>query len=278
MSDKERFTREIEEYWAYEHLHRYYFASQFVGKKVVLDIASGDGYGSEILSRNALKVFGVDISENTILNAHQIYKKNNLEFFVGDVLDIPVQDNSIDIITCFETLEHVDEHEKVFQEFKRVLKNNGLLIISSPNKKYYSDESGYQNQYHKKELYKNEFEGLIQYHFKYTYLYKQSTVLASFISSDKPSELNEYFEGDFNEARQNFNFNIDPIFLIGICTDVPLAANPSNSIFQFSKVLNGMKLPNLIYEFSQLNERISRLNKPRFKRLLQTFKKIVFRH
>jgi ubiquinone/menaquinone biosynthesis C-methylase UbiE len=278
MSDKERFTKEIQEYWAYEHLHRYYFASQFVGKKVVLDIASGDGYGSEILSRNALKVFGVDISENTILNAQQSYKKDNLEFFVGDVLDIPVKDNSVDIITCFETLEHVDEHEKVFQEFKRVLKNNGLLIISSPNKKYYSDESGYQNPYHKKELYKNEFEELIQNHFKYTYLYKQSTVLASFISSDKSSELNQYFEGDFNEARQNSNFNIDPIFLIGICTDVPLLSNVTNSIFQFSKVLNGMKLPNLIYEFSQLNERISRLNKPRFKRLLQTFKKIVFRH
>ena len=62
---------------AIEHLHRYALAKKYVNNKVVLDIASGEGYGSNLLCANAKHVYGVDIEEKVIERAKKKYKKNN---------------------------------------------------------------------------------------------------------------------------------------------------------------------------------------------------------
>lgn len=156
-----------------EHLHRYAIANDFVSDKVVLDIASGEGYGSYILSNNALEVIGVDIDVDTVKNAGEKYSKNNLRFIVGSADSIPVESNSIDVVVSFETIEHHDKHEEMFLEIKRVLKQDGLLIMSSPDKKYYSDIPRFKNKFHIKELYFEEFEILTKKHFTSAKFYVQ---------------------------------------------------------------------------------------------------------
>ena len=143
-----------------EHLHRYAVALNFVENKMVLDIACGEGYGANLLAEKASAVTGVDIDEITIKKAEQKYKRSNLGFIKGDVLSIPVADNTIDVAISFETIEHISEHEKMIFEIKRVLKDDGIFIVSTPDKKNYSDESGYVNLHHQKELYENEFKEL----------------------------------------------------------------------------------------------------------------------
>ena len=140
-----------------EHLHRYRFAGRLVAKKIVLDIASGEGYGSAYLAQNAKRVFGVDIAVKAVESARQKYQRSNLKFIEGSCSDIPLKDASVDIVVSFETIEHHAEHEAMMREITRVLRPRGLLIISTPDKLEYSDKPGFRNPFHVKELYREEF-------------------------------------------------------------------------------------------------------------------------
>ena len=76
-----------------EHLNRYYFVTtQFDLKgKTILDIASGEGYGSNILAQHAKQVFGVDIAEEAVTHANSKYKSNNLQYLQGSATNIPIE-------------------------------------------------------------------------------------------------------------------------------------------------------------------------------------------
>jgi ubiquinone/menaquinone biosynthesis C-methylase UbiE len=153
----------------YEHLHRYAFAVQFVSGKRVLDLASGEGYGSYMLSKEADNVVGIEIDQDTIVHAKNKYKNFNINFIQGSVLDVPIDGEKLfDIIVCFEALEHVKDHEKLLSEVKRLLKDDGLFIVSTPNKGTYTDETNYSNPYHIKELYLKEFTDLLHNYFSNT--------------------------------------------------------------------------------------------------------------
>lgn len=73
------------------HLHRYTLAMNIIIDKDVLDIASGEGYGSHLMSYKANHVYGVDIDEDTIKAASKKYKKNNLEFILGSTSSITIK-------------------------------------------------------------------------------------------------------------------------------------------------------------------------------------------
>src|SRR4051812_36604484 len=79
---------------AYEHLHRYALAAQLAAGKVVLDVASGEGYGSALLARTGRAVIGIDIDPGTVAHASQAYPGRNLTFRVGSCWDLPVPDGS----------------------------------------------------------------------------------------------------------------------------------------------------------------------------------------
>jgi 2-polyprenyl-3-methyl-5-hydroxy-6-metoxy-1,4-benzoquinol methylase/GT2 family glycosyltransferase len=151
----------------YEHLHRYAYASQFVRAKKVLDLACGEGYGSYLLARTAESVVGVDIDENAIKHARNKYIKQNLEFKVGSVTEVPIAGECrFDVAVCFEALEHIEDHHKLLSEVKRLLAREGLFIVSTPNKTVYTDEPQYNNPFHVHELYFDEFRELFEKYFK----------------------------------------------------------------------------------------------------------------
>jgi ubiquinone/menaquinone biosynthesis C-methylase UbiE len=144
-----------------EHVHRYAIEVELARGKRVLDIACGEGYGSSLLSRVAAQVIGVDIAEDAIAHARATYAHANLQFLLGSCASIPVADRSIDLVVSFETIEHHDQHEAMMREIRRVLRTDGVMVISSPDKYEYSDVPGYRNPFHAKELYRDEFEGLL---------------------------------------------------------------------------------------------------------------------
>src|SRR5262249_16953249 len=76
---------------AYEHWHRYLYASQFVAGKEVLDVASGEGYGSDLLARAAKHVVGVDADPEAVRHAGSKYLRPNLEFRCGLAEAIPCE-------------------------------------------------------------------------------------------------------------------------------------------------------------------------------------------
>src|SRR5436309_13222977 len=97
----------------YEHLHRYAFATQFVRNKRVLDLASGEGYGSNLIAKTAKQVVGIDIDEQAVRHTKNKYFLPHLDFKVGSILDVPNAGNGLfDDIVCFEALEPFRDHYK----------------------------------------------------------------------------------------------------------------------------------------------------------------------
>jgi SAM-dependent methyltransferase len=178
----ERFIPTVDGVMKYEHFHRYALCLPFVEGKTVLDIASGEGYGSAYLATRAKSVIGVDVDKVTVAHSRQKYDSvSNLRFSTGSADSMPIETSSIDVVTSFETIEHHDRHKEMFEEIKRVLRPDGLLIISSPNRVTYSEQRHYKNEFHVKELDCDEFVALISAHFKYQAVFGQRFVLGSFV-------------------------------------------------------------------------------------------------
>ena len=180
----ERYLTEVGGDIELEHMHRYMFCRDVVSEKVVLDIACGEGYGSHFISEFAKTVIGMDVSQEAVEHAKRKYVKENLKFEVGECQSIPLEDNSVDVVVSFETIEHHDKHVEMISEIKRVLCSNGILIISSPNKLEYTDKRNYQNEFHVKELYREEFLSLLSSSFKNTQVFGQRIVFSSVVASE----------------------------------------------------------------------------------------------
>ena len=189
MSDKleftgERFTPECEREIWYEHFHRYAFAALFSRGARVLDAACGEGYGAALLAAHAGSVTGVDISADTIGHAKQRYGSvANLEFETADCTRLPFADDAFDLVVSFETLEHLAEQEALLAEFRRVLDPAGFLLLSSPDKAVYSDLEGVENEFHVRELYRDELERLVAAEFPARRMLGQKLVFHSAIWS-----------------------------------------------------------------------------------------------
>ena len=178
-----------------------------------------------------------------IKNAKQKYQKKNLSFLEGSALHIPVQSSSIDVIISFETIEHLEEQGEMMKEFKRVLKPNGKLLISSPAKEVYHLRDP-ENPYHLKELATAEFRELCSRNFKFCDFYTQRIIIGSLIRSSENSEHNKdviFYDGDYNrlvqgELIQKDRFFNIPFFNLALCSD-DNSDKIASSFFDASKVI-----------------------------------------
>ena len=161
----ERFLPECAGEMIYEHWHRYLIVRNYLAGKRVLDVASGEGYGTHLLSKAAASVVGADISADVVAHANSRYTNENLRYVAADCTQIPELDASFDVIVSFETIEHMTKHEAFLREVDRLLAPAGIFIISSPNRPEYSDKTGYKNEFHVKELDHAELKTLLDPHF-----------------------------------------------------------------------------------------------------------------
>jgi len=227
----ERFVPELHGDIELEHIHRYLQASEIAEGKMVLDIACGEGYGSAILANKATYVTGVDISSAAIQHAGRTYQKANLEFKVGSCADIPLPDASVDLVVSFETIEHHDQHHEMMREIKRVLRPSGVLLISSPEKRSYSDQGQSRNPYHVKELYQHEFEQLLQLYFRNTVYFGQRILYGSsiFSFSCQTAVVCHQKQGDGMVSTPGVR---DPLYLIALASDNALPRVSSSVLEQ----------------------------------------------
>lgn len=170
-----------------EHMSRYYFAAQFVAGKYVLDAACGTGYGSAILAHDAEKVAGIDISQESVQYAAQKYGDSHVSFQQASVESIPYPDSTFDVVVSFETLEHVSEmaQGQFLREIRRVLKPDGVLVMSTPNHTVYGKRGA--NTFHEKELTYTEFKCFLDAKFKYVSMFSQQWEVCDVIAGDGQS-------------------------------------------------------------------------------------------
>ncbi len=177
----ERFTPECVREIRYEHWHRYLFAWRIAEGKRVLDAACGEGYGSALLARTATSVHGVDIDAASVAHARERYVRENLRYEVADATQLDVAPASYDLIVSFETLEHVEAQERMLDGFAHALADDGVLVISSPDKRTYSEVAGFRNEFHTRELYRDELLAMLKPHFPHVRLYGQKLLFQSAI-------------------------------------------------------------------------------------------------
>jgi O-antigen biosynthesis protein len=181
-----------------EHIYRYIFAASLAENKVVLDVACGTGYGGGyMVEKGAAEVVGVDISMLAVDYAQERLGRNNKASFIcADAIRLPFVDNAFDIVVSFETIEHIRQYRKFLTECRRVLKENGLLICSTPNRKIFSPSLAKPiNTFHVKEFWPEEFYHLLRRYFADTTLYGQCDVKLADNSVDRTN----YYVHDFND-------------------------------------------------------------------------------
>lgn len=135
--------------WWSVHSARYRFARDYVSGKRVLDIACGTGYGAAMISETAAGVIGVDIDLESAQKAKLELKSDRTGVAVANGCALPFADESFDVVTSFETVEHLEARPRFLAELGRVLKSNGVLVLSTPNAHYTLPIAGKpRNPYH----------------------------------------------------------------------------------------------------------------------------------
>lgn len=124
---------------------RIYSFSKFIDQKdiknkIILDLGCGFGWFEYHLGYMAKKVIGIDKSENDLRTAKKNIKNKNIKFVVGNALEIPIKDKKIDTVLASEVMEHMPKNteDKFFKEINRVLKQNGILYLTTPFKSFWS--------------------------------------------------------------------------------------------------------------------------------------------
>lgn len=113
--------------------HRYYFASQFVSGKRVLEVGCGPGFGLSYLSRTAKCAIGGDVTMDSLKCAQEHYKSSRMELVSMDAHELPFRDGCFDVIVSVATIIYLDIHRFLY-ECRRVLKKKGMIILNTPNK------------------------------------------------------------------------------------------------------------------------------------------------
>ena len=226
----ERYIPEIEDtVMQMEHLQRYFSLCDVVKGLDVLDVACGEGYGSNFMAETAGSVVGVDISSEAVQHAKCRYVRSNLSFKQGSATDLSFfQDGSFDAVVSFETIEHIDEpsQQAFLAEIKRVLRPEGFLVMSTPDKKIYSDLHGYHNEFHIHEFYKDEFVGFLKSKFSNVTLFNQYFEVTGILERD-----HEDGSGVNSVMRFGNSRDVEGKYLVAIASDRDKSASDISSVY-----------------------------------------------
>jgi 2-polyprenyl-3-methyl-5-hydroxy-6-metoxy-1,4-benzoquinol methylase len=121
-----------ENYWFRRHLAVYEWIGTRITGDRVLDMACGEGYGSEVLARSASSVTGVDANPEAHEHARLRYRAPNLRFERG-LVETYGEPESFDTVIFLQTIEHVQEPAEVLERFRSILGPGGVAYVSTPN-------------------------------------------------------------------------------------------------------------------------------------------------
>jgi GT2 family glycosyltransferase/glycosyltransferase involved in cell wall biosynthesis/SAM-dependent methyltransferase len=216
----------------YEHIHRYHFAASFVKGKRVADLASGEGYGAAILAAEAKEVVGIDIDHASVEHSRLNHRRPNLTFVEGSMLDpeaLPA--DSFDVVTCFEALEHVEDHQGLMAVVTRILRHDGLLVISTPDRDVYTSLHHVDNPFHVHELNRREFVDLLRSHMPHLATWGQMVSAGSLMTpldGRTPSQA-ELVAVDGTDDAWTVRDDLPPTYLVAVASRRPLPDLPGLS-------------------------------------------------
>lgn len=202
------------------HFHRYLALLDVVQGRDVLDIASGEGFGAWFMHHAAQSVTGVDVSAEAVHHSQERYGNERLRFLQGDCSAIPIEDQSVDVVVSLETIEHILDHQGFLSEVRRVLRPNGVFIVSTPDKEGYGASLDQANPFHAKELTQQEFCDLIGANFSNFAIYDQGLKLVSVLWPKEETELADQPWIDFTGPELVHSKTVtNPVIQIAVASD-----------------------------------------------------------
>lgn len=214
-----------------EHMHRYSAVQNILRDKVVLDAACGTGYGSNMIAEVANMVYGVDISHEAIEYATNTFcELKNVKYVQADIMKLPFNDEMFDAVVSFETIEHVGEkiQNKFLEEIRRVLKPDGILVMSTPNKEIYTVRAGNAaTEWHVKEFFEDEFDRFLRSKFRNVKYYQQYISKASYLLESEVQDVANLKNID-REKRGKFI-----VAIASNCNVFPCDVKNLNSIYYY---------------------------------------------
>jgi SAM-dependent methyltransferase len=206
-----------------EHMARYTFAARLARGKRVLDAGCGAGYGSAALAQVAESVTGVDVAADAVEHARTNYQAANLTFEHASVTQLPFPDGTFDLIAAFEVIEHLEDWRGFLAEAGRALAPGGQLIVSTPNKLYYTESRGTQgpNPFHVHEFEFEEFAGELKAVFPHVSMFLENHV--------EGVAFQPYEASNTVEARVDAREPVpsESHFFVAVCAQRPQVGNPT---------------------------------------------------
>lgn len=193
MSEERHNNNEITP-WTGEHLHRYSEAKKYIKPgNVVLDLACGSGYGSDMLSQvPSSNIYGGDIDAHTIAACKTDWGSNCRVFFeVMDATCLRFRNGFFDVIVSLETIEHLTAYKKMISEFARVIKPGGIAIVSTPNIKVSSPDGKIINPFHTQEFTYDELHDILKKEFSQVSVWGQQYVRYEMDNGKSPKRFME---------------------------------------------------------------------------------------
>ncbi|MGA2272693.1 MAG: methyltransferase domain-containing protein [Bryobacteraceae bacterium] len=206
-----------------EHLARYAFAARLAHGKRVLDAGCGAGYGSAELAGQADSVTGADLAAEAVDFARAHYGVPNLAFEQASCDRLPHPDACFDLVVAFEVIEHLEGWREFLLEARRVLAPGGQLIVSTPNKLYYTESRGAHglNPFHVHEFDFEGFRGALESVFPHVALFLENHVEGV---TFQPYQTGHTVETrvDAGDPRPD-----DSHFFVAVCAHRPQVGNPT---------------------------------------------------
>lgn len=201
-----------------EHIARYRFAEALVGGRTVLDAGCGVGYGAEILSRKAAQVYAIDLAAEAVSAGARAYA--DVRFVQGSCAGLPFRDASLDVVVAFEVIEHLEDWRGLLGEARRVLRPDGQLLVSTPNRLYYGETRAEPNPYHVYEFDYAEFRSELEAVFPHTTIFLENHTNAIAFTPQNVQGLRTSVESGSPKPDEAH-------FFLAVCSALPQFGSPA---------------------------------------------------